>query len=65
METYSLLRQFADSWMLLVLFVFFIGVVIWVFRPGARKTYEDPANIPFRHEDKPESERGEDSEETK
>ncbi|MDZ7708982.1 MAG: cbb3-type cytochrome c oxidase subunit 3 [Roseovarius sp.] len=53
METYSLLRQFADSWMLLALFAFFIGVVIWVFRPGASKTYEDPANIPFRHEDKP------------
>ncbi|RBI71477.1 cbb3-type cytochrome c oxidase subunit 3 [Roseovarius sp. TE539] len=53
METYSLLREFADSWMLLFLFVFFIGVVIWVFRPGASKTYENPANIPFRHEDKP------------
>jgi len=57
METYSLLRQFADSWMLLVLFAFFIGVVIWVFRPGARKKYEEPANIPFRHEDKPASDK--------
>lgn len=53
METYSLLREFADSWMLLVLFTFFVAVVIWVFRPGAGKTYEDPAGIPFRHEDKP------------
>ena len=53
METYSLLRQFADSWMLLFLFAFFIGVVIWVLRPGARKVYEEPAGIPFRHEDKP------------
>ncbi|GAW34320.1 cbb3-type cytochrome oxidase component FixQ [Roseovarius sp. A-2] len=53
METYSLLRQFADSWMLLLLFAFFIGVVIWVFRPGASKTYENPSTIPFRHEDKP------------
>ncbi|MBE0452875.1 CcoQ/FixQ family Cbb3-type cytochrome c oxidase assembly chaperone [Roseovarius autotrophicus] len=53
METYSLLREFADSWMLLVLFVFFVGVVIFVFRPGASKAYENPANIPFRHEDKP------------
>jgi len=53
METYSLLRQFADSWMLLALFAFFIGVVIFVFRPGATKVYENPANIPFRHEDKP------------
>ncbi|WP_306151870.1 cbb3-type cytochrome c oxidase subunit 3 [Roseovarius sp. MMSF_3281] len=53
METYSLLREFADSWMLLFLFAFFVGVVIWVFRPGATKTYEDPSGIPFRHEDKP------------
>ena len=53
METYSLLREVADSWMLLFLFAFFIGVVLWVFRPGATKTYEDPSGIPFRHEDKP------------
>ncbi|MCV2893816.1 cbb3-type cytochrome c oxidase subunit 3 [Lentibacter sp. XHP0401] len=54
METYSLLREFADSWMLLTLFVFFVGMFLWVmFRPGANKTYRDVANIPFRHEDKP------------
>lgn len=53
METYSFLREFADSWMLLFLFAFFIGIIFWVFRPGSRKTYEDTASIPFRHEDKP------------
>jgi cytochrome c oxidase cbb3-type subunit 4 len=53
MQTYTLLREFADSWMLLLLFGFFIGVILWVFRPGATKIYEDPAGIPFRHEDKP------------
>lgn len=53
MDTYSITRQFADSWALLVLFVFFIGMVIWVFRPGATRTYKDTANIPFRHDDKP------------
>ncbi|SFT36772.1 CcoQ/FixQ family Cbb3-type cytochrome c oxidase assembly chaperone [Sedimentitalea nanhaiensis] len=53
MEEYTFLRQFADSWMLVLLFLFFIGVVIWVFRPSSRKTYQDTANIPFRHEDKP------------
>lgn len=56
MDTYSLLRQFADSWMLLVLFVFFIGVIVWAFRPGSTKTYSDVADIPFRHEDKPRAE---------
>ena len=53
MENYTLLRQFADSWMLLFLFVFFIGIVIWVFRPGSNKTHKDTANIPFRNETKP------------
>lgn len=53
MEEYTLLRQFADSWMLLVLFAFFVSVIIWVFRPGSSKTYGDTANIPFRHQDKP------------
>ena len=53
METYSLLRQFADSWMLLVLCLFFVGVILWAFRPGSNKTHRDTASIPFRNEDKP------------
>ena len=53
MEEYTLLRQFADSWMLLLLFTFFIGIVVWVFRPGSSKEYNDTPNIPFRHQDKP------------
>ncbi len=53
MEEYTFLRQFADSWMLVMLFVFFLGVIVWVLRPGSSKVYKDTANIPFRHEDKP------------
>lgn len=53
MEEYTFLRQLADSWFLVGLFAFFVGVVFWVFRPGSTKTYSDTANIPFRHEDKP------------
>ncbi len=53
METYTLLREFADSWMLLALFLFFVGMVFFVMRPGSTKTYQDVANIPFRHDDKP------------
>ena len=53
METYSLLREFADSWMLLVLFLFFVGVILWAIRPGSNTTHRDTANIPFRNEDKP------------
>lgn len=61
METYSILRQLADSWGLLAMFAFFIGMVIWVFRPGSRKTHEDTANIPFRHEDRPAPRQGDDN----
>lgn len=53
METYTLLRQFADSWMLLFLFMFFLAVVFWIFRPGSRSEQQDSAQIPFRHADKP------------
>ena len=53
MDTYSLLRQIADSWFLLAMFIFFVGVVIFAFRPGSTKVYDDVADIPFRHEDKP------------
>lgn len=53
MEQYTILRQFADSWMLLLLFAFFLGIIVWVFRPGSRRTYRDTADIPFRHENAP------------
>lgn len=53
METYSILREFADSWMLLLLFGFFVGVIFWVFRPGSTTEYKDTANIPFRNDDAP------------
>lgn len=51
METYSALRQFADSWWLLVMFVFFLAVVVWTFRPGSRRTHQDIAEIPLRDDD--------------
>jgi cytochrome c oxidase cbb3-type subunit 4 len=53
METYSILREFADSWMLLFLFTFFMMVILWVFRPGAKADYQETSTIPFRHADKP------------
>ncbi len=53
MDTYSLLREFADNWVLIWLFTIFVIVVLWAFRPGSKSTYEDIADIPFRYEDKP------------
>jgi cytochrome c oxidase cbb3-type subunit IV len=53
MDTYSLMREFADSWALLLLFVVFVCVVLWAWRPGSRKTHDDIANSIFRHDKKP------------
>ncbi len=56
-DTYSIFRAIADSWVLLAMFVFFIGVVVWAFRPGSRRVHEDTANIPFRYDEKPAGDR--------
>jgi len=55
METYSLLREFADSWALLLLTGLFVGVVLWAYRPGSRAIHDDAAKSIFRNETKPAS----------
>jgi cytochrome c oxidase cbb3-type subunit IV len=53
---YNTMREFADSWGLLALTVFFVGVVFFVFRPGSKKKARDAAQIPLNDEsprDKP------------
>ncbi len=52
MDTYSFLRQLADSWFLLGMMVIFIAIVVFVLRPGSREIHDDIAQIPFRN-DKP------------
>lgn len=48
MELYSFLREFADSWGLLAMMLFFIGAIAMLFRPGARAMHENAASIPLR-----------------
>ncbi|QLQ19528.1 MAG: cbb3-type cytochrome c oxidase subunit 3 [Exiguobacterium profundum] len=55
MDTYTLLRHFADSWALVALTAIFVGIIVWVFRPGAKAIHEDAANVIFRNETKPAS----------
>ena len=50
MDTYSLLRQIADSWVLLALFAFFVGCILWAWRPGSRMTHAAAAASIFRDE---------------
>ena len=49
---YDQLRHFADSWGLLLMTLVFLGAVAWALRPGARKSYDEQADIPFRHDEK-------------
>lgn len=45
MEVYTAMRQFADSWGLLGMVMFFVIAVIWTLRPGSKS--EEAAQIPF------------------
>lgn len=56
MDTYSILRQLADSWVLLAMFMFFIGTAVWAFLPSQNKNRHDASMIPFR-DDKPADQR--------
>ena len=61
METYTWMREFADSWMLLAMTLFFLGVIVWAFRPGSSATHRETASIPFRNESLTDAQRaGED-----
>jgi len=57
METYSFLRTLADSWALLAMFLFFVGLIVWIFRPGAKAKQDDAARMIFRNETKPKDDR--------
>lgn len=48
---YETLRQFADSWGLLVMMVTFCALALWPFRPGARVSNEAAANSIFEGDD--------------
>ena len=51
MDTYSLTRLIADSWVLLALFLFFLSVGVWAFWPGLKGAREDASMIPFRDDE--------------
>jgi cytochrome c oxidase cbb3-type subunit IV len=53
MQMYEMMRQFADSWVLLALTGVFLGVIVYAFRPGSRPVHDDAAAVIFRHDDAP------------
>ena len=50
METYTALRQFADSWALLAMVLFFLCAILFVFRPSARHLADEAAQIPLKED---------------
>ena len=57
METYTILRHFADSWALLALVIFFVGVIAWAFRPGSRRVHDEAKTVIFRNDAPPDETR--------
>lgn len=51
MDTYSLLREIADSWILLAMFIFFIGVIFWAYWPSQAGARRAASQIPFRYDE--------------
>ena len=47
---YQAMRTFADSWGLLYMFLVFVAVVLWTFRPGSKKISNEAAQIPFKED---------------
>ncbi|MCY0147580.1 MULTISPECIES: cbb3-type cytochrome c oxidase subunit 3 [Hoeflea] len=50
MEIYTAMRHFADSWGLVFMFVFFLGMVLFLFRPGAKSAANEAAQIPLKED---------------
>jgi len=48
---YNELRHFADSWGLVYLFVVFVGVILFTFRPGTRARADHVAKSILREDD--------------
>lgn len=55
MIDYNSFRHFADSWGLLYMLVIFLGVVVFMFRPGAKQHAETAANIVLKDDREPEA----------
>ena len=45
---YNLMREFADSWGLLAMALFFVGCIVFALRPGARSQADEAARIPLK-----------------
>ncbi len=49
--SYETVASWAGSIATVIFALFFIGVLIFIFRPGSKKTYEELARLPLQDED--------------
>lgn len=47
MGIYTLMREFADSWGLLAMLLYFVGAIFFTLRPGSKKLADEAAAIPL------------------
>jgi len=47
---YKAVAEFAQTWGLLYMVALFVGVLIYAFRPGAKKTFDRAAEIALRED---------------
>ena len=55
MDTYSFLRELADSWVLLAMVLFYVTACLYACRPSGRRANDEAAGIPFRHDEDPQN----------
>lgn len=46
--SYNLMREFADSWGLLAMALFFVGCIAFALRPGGKTQADQAAQIPLK-----------------
>ncbi|MEX3017867.1 cbb3-type cytochrome oxidase subunit 3 [Gymnodinialimonas hymeniacidonis] len=58
---YEFLRSLSGSIGTVFLVASFFGFVLYAFRPGSKRVHSDSAEIPFRHDDAPAPEAGQEA----
>ena len=51
MTDHTIIQEIAENWMLVGMFTFFIGAILWAFRPGSRAVHQETSAIPFRNDE--------------
>ncbi len=49
--TYETVAAWAGTFGTILVGLFFLGVLIFIFRPGSKKTYEELARVPLHDDD--------------